>query len=75
VTLSDYLSDERFPTTTQAGLSAAQQMLIDSRNYDSLKEFLENGGSLSEIQRATWRELIDKMKGRTTELEKEAGMA
>jgi hypothetical protein len=75
MTLSDYLSDERFPATTQAGLSAAQQMLIDSRNYDNLKEFLENGGSLSEIQRATWRELKEKMKGRTPELEKEAGMA
>jgi hypothetical protein len=72
MTLSEYLSEEHFPATTQAGLSAAQQMMIDSGNYDSLKEFLENGGSLSESRRAIWRELKEKMKGRTPELVKEA---
>jgi uncharacterized protein YecT (DUF1311 family) len=75
MTLIDYLSEERFPATTQAGLSAAQQMMIDSRNYDCVKEFLENGGSLSESRRAIWRELKEKMKGRTRELVKEAGKA
>ena len=73
MTLSDYLSEERFPATTQAGLSAVQQMMSDSRNSDSLKEFLENGGSLSESRRAIWRELKEKMKGRTPEMVKEAG--
>jgi hypothetical protein len=62
MTLSDYLSAECFPATTQAGLSASQQMKIDAFNYDQLKEHLEDGGTLSKIQRAIWRELKERYR-------------
>jgi hypothetical protein len=74
MTLSDYLSAECFPATTQAGLSASQQMKIDAVNYDQLKEHLEDGGTLSKIQRAIWRELKEKIPAQR-ELAKKTGKA
>jgi hypothetical protein len=61
MTLSDYMSAERFPRTTQAGLAAVQQLRIDAFNHDQLREFLEEGGRPTEQQRAAWRELEEKL--------------
>jgi hypothetical protein len=53
--------DTGFPETAQGDLSLKEQMLIDSVNYDSLKEFLEEGGEPSESPKTRWRELSEKM--------------
>ncbi len=53
MTLSEYLDPSRFPLTTQAGLSAEQQMLIDAVNYDELCEVEEQEETLSPNEEAT----------------------
>jgi len=55
--LSDYMSRERFPNTSQSGLSANGQLMIDAYNYDQLNEYLEAGGQLDQSQQARWEEL------------------
>jgi len=55
--LSDYMSTARFPNTTQLGLSAKGQLMIDAFNYDQLNEYLEAGGHLDQEQQARWEEL------------------
>ncbi len=61
MTLDDYMDREKFPMTSQGGLAADQQMLIDAFNHDQLKEFLEEGGEPSERQKAIWKELQEKI--------------
>lgn len=36
--LSDYMSKERFPLTTQPGLSANGQFIIDAVNHDAIRD-------------------------------------
>jgi hypothetical protein len=72
VTLDEYLNPERFPATTQKGLAPARQMMIDAFNFGQLKEFLANGGQMSESQAARWTELQEKIAGRTPEMVEEA---
>ena len=62
MTLSDYLDPARFPFTTQRGLSAKNQLMIDAVNYDVLKQFLDDGGKPNEDQRGRWAELQEKMQ-------------
>jgi hypothetical protein len=63
--LSEYMSKERIPLTSQPGWSAKQQLMLDAHNYDSLKEFLDDGGQPDEEQEAVWEELQEKMKDYT----------
>jgi hypothetical protein len=62
MTLSDYTDAARFPATSQRGLSAKQQLMIDAFNYDQLKEYRDNGGELDDEQKARWRELSEKIE-------------
>jgi hypothetical protein len=60
--LLDYMSRERFPRTSQSGLSAKDQLMIDAYNYDELKDYLEQGNTPSPEQAEAWAELEEKMK-------------
>ena len=62
MTFSDYLDLARFPLTTQRGLSPKNQLLIDTVNFDLLREFLEEGGLPTESQRRRREEFREKMK-------------
>lgn len=55
------LSDkERFPLTTQEGLSESDQALIDALNLDQLREAIELGRPISEQGRQRLKELEEK---------------
>lgn len=56
---------ERFPFSTQAGLSEGDQSLLDAIHMDKLREMIEMGESLSERQKAILRELETKDAIRT----------
>ena len=43
MTVDEYMDPQRFPLTTQKGLSPEQQMMIDAFNLDSMREGLELG--------------------------------
>src|SRR5437763_1378916 len=60
--LEDYCSKEKFPKTSQEGLSPTQQLKLDAFRYDSAVEFLEAGNVLSPEQQAVWDELQEKRK-------------
>ena len=62
MTLEEYLDAARFPETTQDGLEPAEQLMIDSYNFDQLKEYLDEGNQPSPSQAKTWEELQVKMK-------------
>jgi hypothetical protein len=62
MTLSDYMSAEKFPATSQSGLSAKDQLFLDALNHDQLEEYIEEGGKLSPSQKARWKELREKVK-------------
>jgi hypothetical protein len=57
---SDVLNAERFPLTTQKGLSVKQQLLIDAVNLDALREQMESGPPLDAEQQARLAELEEK---------------
>jgi hypothetical protein len=54
---SDYMSPEKFPKTSQSGLSVKLQLLLDAFKLDLAKEYLEAGGKLSQLQQEVLREL------------------
>ena len=58
--LSDYMNKAKFPLTSQPGLSAKEQLMIDAFNLDQLKEALEMKVPLNEKQKAHLRELKEK---------------
>ncbi len=39
---TDYTSAEKFPLTTQKGLSPSDQLMIDAHNLDALREYAED---------------------------------
>lgn len=39
---SDYTSAAKFPLTSQRGLSADKQLLLDAHNLDTLREYAES---------------------------------
>lgn len=59
--LSDYMNPAKFPLTSQSGLSAKEQFMIDAFNYDQLKEYEGQGNSLDEEQKAILSELQQKI--------------
>ena len=61
LTLSDYMDAEKFPITSQEGLSPSQQFRIDAFNYDSLIQYLDEGGTLNDQQKAILKELEVKI--------------
>lgn len=58
---TEYLDAARFPLTTQAGLTLAQQMQIDAFNYDGIKVAVAQGHELDDKLQARWRELGRKV--------------
>ena len=56
--LSDYMSRERFPLTSQEGCSARGQFQIDQINLDELRNAPE---ALNERQQAIMKELEEKV--------------
>lgn len=59
MTPAEYISGERFPLTTQAGLSAQNQLLIDAFNLDELRAWAADN-PLTDEQRALLAELEAK---------------
>jgi hypothetical protein len=62
MTLAEYMDPNRFPVTTQVGLSPKGQLMIDAVNYDALREYVEEGGALSDEQEKRLAELQEKLK-------------
>ena len=61
MTIEDYMSPIKFPMTTQKGLSPKQQFLIDSINYDQIKEARELGLEFNSEQLLAEKELNIKI--------------
>src|ERR1700722_3355947 len=62
--LSDYMNPEKFPLTSQKGLSAEKQFMLDAYNLDQIKQHLGQGGTLTDDQQALLKELTDKAEAR-----------
>lgn len=60
MTKNEYLDGNRFPLTTQPGLTLDQQMMIDAHNLDELKEMLALGEPLNQKQERVRNELETK---------------
>lgn len=56
----EYMSAQRFPLTTQPGLTLTQQMMIDSLNYDEGREAMDGGALLTPDEKARMTELAIK---------------
>ena len=52
MTPDEYQDPERFPETTQKGLSLADQLMIDAMNADTVRELEELGKPLTPVQQA-----------------------
>ena len=63
MTLSEYMSREKFPLTTRSGLTPRRQLTIDSFNLDSILEAVdEERVVLTPEQQARYAELQEKAK-------------
>src|SRR4051794_20443873 len=61
--LSDYMSAEKFPMTSQSGLPANDQLLSDALRHDLMKEARDKEGyAFNEAEEAIFKELEEKMK-------------
>lgn len=58
---STYLCAEKFPRTTQKGLSLKNQLLIDAFNFDQLMEYAQDN-ELSDEQQQIRAELEEKSR-------------
>ncbi len=64
MTLQEYMNPGRFALTTQRGLSPKNQLLLDAFNYDQMREYLEDGGTVDDLDEeatARWAELQAKI--------------
>lgn len=52
---------DKYPLTTQKGLSVEDQRMIDSFNHDQLVELQQSGGTLSQHQEDILKELKAKL--------------
>lgn len=59
--LADYMSQARFPLTSQSGLSVKEQFMIDAFNLDQLTEYQSQGNHLNEEQKRILAELQEKV--------------
>ena len=58
--LSDYMNPEKFPATSQKGLSPEKQLRLDAFNYDQLVEAIGRGLPMNKMQEEAWEELQAK---------------
>lgn len=76
--LEDYMNPEKFPTTSQKGLSAHEQLMLDAINFNQLEEAIAGGHQMDEEQVLIRAELqakrpwMAKMNRQLTEQEKAA---
>jgi len=63
---TEYMSPTKFPVTTQKGLSLKDQCLIDSVNYDQIKEAREQGLQFNDKQLQAEKELKIKIPAQKT---------
>lgn len=61
MTPSENAPAKKYPLTTQPGLSAKQQALIDAHNWDELVRWEEEGNELTDHQKAIKAELAEKL--------------
>lgn len=54
------MSKDRFPLTSQEGLSAKQQIMLDALNLDQLREGVQMGVPLDADQKQRLKELEEK---------------
>ena len=60
MTLTDYMNPEKFPATSQKGLSPEKQLRLDAFNYDQLEEAVAGGHQMDEEQIQIRKELQAK---------------
>ena len=60
MTLTDYMNLEKFPATSQKGLSPEKQLRIDAFNYDQIEEAIGRGLPMNKMQEEAWEELQAK---------------
>lgn len=60
MTLTDYMNPEKFPATSQKGLSPQEQLRIDAFNYDQIEEAIGRGLPMNKMQEEAWEELQAK---------------
>ena len=60
MTLTDYMNLEKFPMTSQKGLSPQKQLRLDAFNHDQLEEAIERGHQMDEEQIQIRKELAIK---------------
>jgi hypothetical protein len=60
MTLTDYMNPEKFPATSQKGLSPQEQLRIDAFNYDQLEEAIARGHQMDAEQIQVRAELQTK---------------
>jgi hypothetical protein len=60
MTLTDYMDLEKFPATSQKGLTPQNQLRIDAFNYDQLEEAIARGHQMDAEQIQVRAELQTK---------------
>ena len=60
MTLTEYMNPEKFPATSQKGLSPEKQLRLDAFNYDQLEEAVAGGHQMDEEQIQIRKELQAK---------------
>ena len=60
MTITEYMNSEKFPMTSQKGLSPEKQLRLDAFNYDQLEEAVANGHQMDEEQIQIRKELAIK---------------
>ena len=60
MTLTDYMDLEKFPATSQKGLTPQNQLRIDAFNHDQMVEAIGRGLPMNKMQEEAWEELQAK---------------
>ena len=60
MTLTEYMNTEKFPATSQKGLSPQEQLRIDAFNHDQMVEAIGRGLPMNKMQEEAWEELQAK---------------
>jgi hypothetical protein len=60
MTLQEFLDQQRFPLTTQPGLTPHEQLMMSAFNYDKFEELADSGELLPGKPTAIWAELQEK---------------
>jgi hypothetical protein len=63
LTIEEYMDPDRFPLTTQKGLSPKNQLFLDAFKYDGMRQEVEEEGRKPDDHfRQVWAELEVKVK-------------